>query len=433
MPWHPAQPPEASVIPDPRAFVEDTLRKYAEFVNPGLVKLYRFAGVETVEWEAEGVVVRDVYGREYLDFSGGPAVFVLGHRHPRVVQAVVDQIQRMPMSVRAMPRRPEAELAALLAELTPGDLRYSFFCNSGAEAVEGALKLARLATGRTAFVATEGAFHGKTFGALSATGRDKYRKPFEPLVPGFRHVPFGDAEAMAEAVDEEVAAVIVEPVQGEGGVRVPPDDYLPRVREICDRAGALLIVDEVQTGLGRTGRMFACEHWGVVPDVLTLAKGLGGGVMPLGAFVARPHLWEAFSEDPYLHSSTFGGNPVACAAGVATLRVLVEENLPERARRMGALLVSGLQEVAARHPRWVREVRGKGLLVGVEFSDPDVALLASAEAIARGVIFFFSLNRPEVVRLAPPPIVEGHHVKRACAVLDEALRAVAETLETASG
>jgi len=416
------------VIPDPEAFVEDTLRKYAEFVNPGLVRLYRFAGVETVEWEAEGVVVRDVHGREYLDFSGGPAVFALGHRHPRVVRAVVEQIQRMPMSVRAMPRRPEAELAALLAEVTPGDLRYSFFCNSGAEAVEGALKLARLVTGRPGFVATEGAFHGKTFGALSATGRDKYRKPFEPLVPGFRHVPYGDADALAEAVDASVAAVVVEPIQGEGGVRLPPDDYLPRVREICDRAGALLIVDEVQTGLGRTGRMFASEHWGVVPDVLTVAKALGGGVMPIGAFVARPHLWQAFSQDPYLHSSTFGGNPAACAAGVATLQVLLEERLPDRAAQMGELLISSLRDVAGRHPRWVRDVRGKGLLVGVEFADPDVALLASAEAMARGVIFFFSLNRPEVVRLAPPLIVEPAHVEAACRALEGALEAVTETL-----
>ncbi len=421
------------MVPDPQTLVEDTLRKYAEFVNPGLVKLFRFGGVETVEWEAQGVVVRDVYGREYLDFSGGPAVFVLGHRHPRVVQAVVEQIQRMPMSVRAMPRRPEAELAALLAGLTPGDLRYSFFCNSGAEAVEGALKLARVATGRPHFVATEGAFHGKTFGALSATGRDKYRKPFEPLLPGFRHVPFGDADALEEAVDASVAAVIVEPIQGEGGVRIPPDDYLPRVREICDRAGALLIVDEVQTGLGRTGRMFACQHWDVVPDILTLAKGLGGGVMPLGAFVARPHLWKAFSEDPYLHSSTFGGNPAACAAGVATLTVLVEEKLPDRAAHMGELLLAALREVARRHPRWVRDVRGRGLLVGVEFTDPDVALLASAEAIARGVIFFFSLNRPEVVRLAPPLIVEQEHVEAACVALDGALQAVAQAVEQAAG
>ncbi|MDR7415080.1 MAG: aminotransferase class III-fold pyridoxal phosphate-dependent enzyme [Armatimonadota bacterium] len=410
--------------------VEDTFRKYAEHVNPGLVKLWRFAGIETLEWEAEGAVVRDVHGREYLDFSGGPAVFVLGHRHPRVVQAVVEQIQRMPMSVRALPRRSEAELAALLAEITPGDLRYAFFCNSGAEAVEGAIKLARLATGKPGIIATEGAFHGKTLGALSATGREKYRKPFEPLVPGFRHIPFGDPEALEEAIDGDTAAFLVEPIQAEGGVRIPPDDYLGRVREICDRRGILLIVDEVQTGMGRTGRMFACEHAGITPDILTLAKGLGGGVMPIGAFVARPHLWEAFATDPYLHSSTFGGNPAACAAAIATIRVLLEERLPERAADLGAFLLEGLRSLADRYPDLVREVRGKGLLLGVEFVDPDVALLCAAEALRRGVIFYFALNRPEVIRIAPPLVITREQIGTALACVDAALGATREMLES---
>ncbi len=410
-------------------FVADTYRKYAEYVNPGLVKLWRFAGIETVEWEAEGVVVRDVHGREYLDFSGGPAVFVLGHRHPRVVQAVIAQIQRMPMSVRALPRRLEAELAALLAEITPGDLRYAFFCNSGAEAVEGAIKLARVATGKPGIIATEGAFHGKTLGALSATGRETYRKPFEPLVPGFRHIPFGDPEALEEAIDADTAAFLVEPIQAEGGVRVPQDDYLGRVREICDRRGILLIVDEVQTGMGRTGRMFACEHAGITPDILTLAKGLGGGVMPIGAFVARPHLWEAFTNDPYLHSSTFGGNPAACAAAQATIQVLREERLVERAAELGPFLLEGLRALAARYPDLVREVRGKGLLVGVEFIDPDVALLCAAEALHRGLISYFALNRPEVIRMAPPLVVTEDHIRLALERLDAALGAVRETVQ----
>jgi len=184
-----------------RRIVEETFRKYGEFVNPGLVLLFRLGG-ETVEWEAEGAIVRDIDGKEYLDFSGGPAVFILGHRHPRVVQAVIEQIQRMPASVRAMPRPAEADLAALLAEVTPGDLRFSFFCHSGSEANEGAIKLARLATGKPGIIATEGAFHGKTMGALSASGRDKYRQPFQPLVPGFKHVPFGDADALERAIDD---------------------------------------------------------------------------------------------------------------------------------------------------------------------------------------------------------------------------------------
>lgn len=415
--------------PDPAAFVEETQRKYIDYVNPGLIKLYRFAGLETMEWDGEGAVIRDVFGKEYLDFSGGPAVFALGHRHPRVVAAVQEQLARMPMSVRAMPRRAEADLAELLAQITPGDLRYSFFCNSGAEANEGAIKLARLATGKPGIIATHGGFHGKTLGALSATGREKYRQPFEPLVPGFRHIPFGDADALAATIGPDTAAFLVEPIQGEGGVRIPSDNYLPRVREICDRHGVLLIADEVQTGLGRTGKMFACDHWGVVPDILTTAKALGGGVLPIGAFTARPRLWDAFTADPYLHSSTFGGNPIACAAGIATIHTLLAENLPERAALMGEALIGAMRDLAGKHKKLIREVRGKGLLVGVEFTHPDLALLASAEAINRGLIFFFSLNNPEVVRLAPPLIIDQSHLDAATARMDEALVSAAEMIE----
>jgi putrescine aminotransferase len=323
-----------------------------------------------------------------------------------------------------MPRRPEAELAALLAEVTPGDLRYSFFCNSGAESVEGAIKLVRLCTGKPGIIATDGGFHGKTLGALSATGREKYRRPFEPLVPGFRHVPFGDADALEAAIEDQTAAFIVEPIQGEGGVVVPPEDYLPRVREICDRRGVLLIADEVQTGLGRTGKMFACEHWGVTPDILTTAKALGGGVIPIGAFTARAALWEKLSGDPYLHSSTFGGNPVACAAGVATIRTILEEGLVDRAVEMGKTLMASLRDVAGRHPEVIRDVRGRGLLIGVEFAHADVALMASAEAFRRGVIVFFSLNNPHVIRIAPPLLITRDEVASGVERLEAAVAEV---------
>ena len=419
------------MITDPverRRLVEDTFQKYADFVNPGLAKTFRMLS-ETVEWEAEGAVVRDIDGKEYLDFSGGPAVFILGHRHPRVVQAVVEQIGRMPLSIRAMVHRPAAELAALLAEVTPGDLRYSFFCHSGSEANEGAIKLARLATGKPGIISTEGAFHGKTMGALSASGREKYRKPFEPLVPGFTHVPFGDADALERAIDERTAAFIVEPIQGEAGVRIPPDDYLPRVRAICDRRRVLLIADEVQTGMGRTGKMFACEHWGVVPDILTTAKGLGGGVMPIGAFTARPHLWEKMAADPFLHSSTLGGNQAACAAGVATIRTLLDEHLVARAGEMGEVLLGALRGAQERHRGLIREVRGKGLLIGVEFDDPDIALMVAAWSIARGVIVFFSLNNPEVLRLAPPAIITREQIALGVERMDAALSEVEQLLQ----
>ncbi len=393
--------------------VARTLEQYRQYLNPGLTRLFQFGGVETVEWAAEGCLVWDAHGREYIDCACGPAIFNIGHRHPRVLAAVRDQLDRMPMSVRTMPSVPQAALAERLAGLAPGDLQYTFFCNSGTEANEGAIKLARLATGRPGIVAMHGAFHGKTLGALSATGRDYYKTPFEPLVPQFAHVPFGDAAALDAAIGPDVGAVMLEPIQGEAGVMLPPPGYLRQVRGICDRRGVLLIADEIQTGLGRTGRMFCVEHDEVVPDIMTLAKALGGGVVPIGAFIARPHLWDKLRRDPYLHSSTFGGNPLACRAALATLDVLVDERLPAQAEPLGARFRERLEEIRVRHAGVVTEVRGRGLLLGVEFTHRDYALMASAEAGRRGVITFYTLNNPTVIRIAPPLVITPDLIDRA--------------------
>src|SRR5690606_19019550 len=244
----PAQgrPPGA---PD-RAEVERLLESFGRHISSSLLRLYRFMGLDTLEWDGEGAICRDAEGREYLDFVGANGTLFLGRRHPRVTAAVREQLDRLTISSRLFAHEPQIRLAEKLAEIAPGDLQYTFFCNSGAEAVEGALKLARAATGRTEIISTQGAFHGKTFGALSATGRELYRKPFEPLLPGFVHVPYGDADAVEAVISDRTAAVIVEPIQGENGVIIPPDDYLPRLRQLCDRHGALLIIDEVQAGLG---------------------------------------------------------------------------------------------------------------------------------------------------------------------------------------
>lgn len=417
--------------------IERTLEQYRRYLNPGLARLFQFGGVETVEWAAEGCLVWDVHGREYIDCACGPAIFNIGHRHPRVLAAVRDQLERMPMSVRTMPSAPQAALAERLAQLSPGDLQYAFFCNSGAEANEGAIKLARLATGRPGIVAMQGAFHGKTLGALSATGRDYYKTPFEPLVPQFSHVPFGNAAALDAAIGSNTAAVMLEPIQGEAGVIIPPPGYLRDVREICDRRGVLLIADEIQTGLGRTGRMFCVEHEAVVPDILTLAKALGGGVMPIGAFVARPHLWEKLRHDPYLHSSTFGGNPLACRAALATLDVLVEEHLPARAEPLGARFLGRLNEIRLQHPGVVLAVRGRGLMLGIEFAHRDYALMTSAEAGRRGVITFYTLNNPSVIRIEPPLVITPELVDRACegiaGAVAEAARLLAGVREASAG
>jgi putrescine aminotransferase len=406
---------------------DETYENYRDYVNPPLARVMKLSG-SPVAASASGVTIVDQHGKSYLDFAGGYGVFTLGHRHPRVVAAVRAQLDLMALSGRTMFEPLLGRLAKRLAQLTPGDLQISFFANSGAEAVEGALKLARAATKRTKFVAATGAFHGKTFGALSVSGRDDFRLPFAPLLAGVAQVPFGDLGALAAAV-AGAAAVIVEPVQGEGGVIVPPDGYLRGVRELCDRSGAVMIADEVQTGLGRCGALFACDLAGVVPDVMTLAKGLSGGVMPIGAYVARAAVWNAaYAKAPLLHTSTFGGSPLACAAALAALDVLVDDDLAANARARGAELLAGARAIAARYPDVVAAVRGAGLLVGVELRNEGYAGTIVPELLKRGVTSAWTLNRQRVIRLEPPLIVTAEQIATALAALDAAVATAFERL-----
>jgi putrescine aminotransferase len=406
---------------DPEKLAEKTLEQYRRFMNPGMASLLRFMGLDAVEWEGEGAVVRDAAGNEYLDFLGGYGALNLGHRHPAVVAAVREQLDRLPLSSKILLSKPAADLAQLLCEVGPPGLERVFFCNSGAEAVEGALKLARAATGRKKFIAATGGFHGKTLGALSVCGRDVYRQPFEPLLADVALVPFGDAAALEAATDSETAAVILEPIQGEGGVNIPPDDYLPRAKETCDRAGCILILDEVQTGLGRTGFLFECQRSGVAPDIMALAKSLGGGVMPLGAFMAKARVWRPFEENPLLHSSTFGGNPLACAAGLAAVKTIIEEKLPQQAAEKGSYLMQRLADIKSEYEDIIVDVRGRGLMIGVEFRDSDVAALVIAGLARRQVLAAYTLNNPKVLRLQPPLIVSREQLDSFLATFSESL------------
>ncbi|HZX68746.1 MAG TPA: aminotransferase class III-fold pyridoxal phosphate-dependent enzyme, partial [Candidatus Elarobacter sp.] len=286
-------------------------------------------------------------------------------------------------------------------------------------------------TKRSAIVSTYGAFHGKTLGALSASGRDAFRDPFLPLLEGVRHVPFGDADALCAAVDDTVAAVIVEPIQGEGGVNIPPAGYLRDVRAVCDATGAVMIADEVQTGLGRCGVLFACDRDGVVPDVMTLAKGLSGGVIPVGAYVARPGVWNAaYGKQPLLHTSTFGGNELACAAALAALDVLIDEGLVANAAARGAQLLDGARATMARYPAVIADVRGAGLLVGVELRSEGYGGTIIPELLKRGVTAAWTLNQQRVIRLEPPLVVTGAEVDVALRAFDGAIAAAFEQLGT---
>jgi len=420
---------EATEMALAEAHVNEVLEKYKQYVNPGFTRLLQFAGFGDLEVIAEGCVVTTATGQQYLDFLGGFGVFSLGHRHPRVVEAVHQQLDRMPLSTRTFFNEPQALLAERLAQVTPGDLRYTFFSNSGTEAVEAALKMARIASGKTDFVSTVGSFHGKTLGSLAVTGREKYRKPFEPLLPGVTFVQFDDLDVVANAITNSTAAVIVEPVQGEGGIIPASPGYLAGLRRLCSDRDVLLIVDEVQTGLGRTGRLFAVEHDSIAPDILTLGKALGGGVMPIGATLSTPAIWDrVFGANPYIHTSTFGGNQLACAAGLAAIEATLDEDLPDCAVARGAQLLAGLQAVQREMPHTLLEARGQGLMIGVEFAITDVAELTINGMARRGIIAAYTLNNPKVIRFEPPLIVTPDQIDIAMAAFRESVGEAVELL-----
>ncbi|MBI1950617.1 MAG: aminotransferase class III-fold pyridoxal phosphate-dependent enzyme [Acidobacteria bacterium] len=374
-----------------------------------------------VEWSGEGSIIRNIYGDEYVDCLGGYGIFSLGHRHPEVVAAVKDQLDRMPLHSQYLVNPITAEAGRRLAEVLPGNLKRTFFCNSGTEAVEGALKLARLHTKKGGFVSTENSFHGKSLGSLSVTGRPVFREPFRPLLQDVTFVPYGSAAAIDKAIGSDTAAVILEPVQGEGGVIVPPEAYWPEVREICTRRGVLLIADEVQTGLGRTGALFGVNHWNVVPDILCLAKALSGGVVPCGSFTTTDEIFAAFHGNPMWHSSTFGNNPLAATAASMAIEITVRDRLSERSARLGADLLRRLRSLQAKHPRVIIEVRGKGLLIGIETKNESVGAVLAERLYAKRILVAYALNKPEVVRIEPPLNIPEDLLDRLVAALDESL------------
>ena len=406
---------------------DDVYAAYKQYINPPLARFMKLAGA-TVETTAHGVRITDENGKSYLDFCGGYGVFTLGYLHPKVVAAVREQLDHMALSSRVFFNAKTAALAQELARIAPGDLEISFFSNSGTEAVEAALKTARLSTKRTKIVATHNAYHGKTMGSLTATGRDVFKDSFKPPVPEFNHVAFGDLDELDRALPG-AAAFIVEPVQAEGGVMIPPDGYLRGVRELCDKHGALFIADEVQTGLGRTGYVWGVDHDRAVPDILTVAKGLSGGVIPIGATISRPDVWtRAFGHAPLIHTSTFGGNPLACTAGLAALRVLEEEHLVARSRELGAYMLDRAGELMARHPDVIAEVRGRGLLVGVELTNEGYGGVIIPECLKLGLTAAYTLNQQKVIRLEPPLIVTKTEIDEALTLLGQGVTKAKEKL-----
>ncbi len=373
--------------------------------------------------KGQGAVMWDIDGNEILDMFPGWAVSGIGHCHPRVVEAIQKQAAELIHIDNTFYSLPQGKLAQMLGERAFGGK--CFFCNSGAEAVEAGLKLARRAAGegRYKFVTMLGGFHGRTFGAVTATAQPKYHNGFSPMLPGFKYVAYNDLEAVREAVDDETAAILVEPIQGEGGVRVADEDYLRGVREICDQHGALLILDEVQTGMGRTGDWFAYQHAGVTPDIMTMAKALGGGVA-IGGIMAAPEVAEHLV--PGTHASTFGGNPLACAAAIAVIEAIEADDLLENVEVQGDRARARFEQLAEKHPA-IEEIRGRGLMLALELNQPGAPIVD--ECLKRGLRI--NCTQQTVIRFMPPMTVTADQVDRAIAILDEAMSAVSAGVATA--
>ncbi|MEV5314306.1 aminotransferase class III-fold pyridoxal phosphate-dependent enzyme [Streptomyces sp. NPDC052610] len=396
---------------------------YQRHIGTGRAVMGRVMG-GMAEVFSEGPWIHTDDGRRFLDF-GGYGVFLLGHRHPAVVEAVHRQLDTHPLASRVFLEPVAARAAQAVARHTPQGMDYVHFVNSGAEATEAALKLAR-AHGRNAVVTTRKGFHGKTLGALSVTANPLYQAPFEPLVPDVAQVEYGDADDLERVLADrrDRACVILEPVQGEAGVRIPEPGYLGRVAALCREYGALLVVDEIQTGMGRLGTWWGVDAEGVRPDIMLIGKGLSGGVVPIAAIAATKEAYAPFSSDPYLHTSTFGASPIACAAALATVETMEREDTVARAAALGPRILAGVRAVCAPHPGGlVHEVRGRGLLIGIEFTAEQAVGELLLELIARDVLVNHSLNSTRVLRLTPPAVVDD-------AVLERFLTTFAEALNT---
>jgi len=363
--------------------------------------------------KGSGATLWDINGKKYVDCMGGYGVSIVGHCHPKVVEAIQKQVKKLITCHGSLYNETRADLLERLVKISPRGLDNIYLCNSGAEAVECAIKLARKYTGKSEIIAFTGSYHGKTLGALSATWNPKYREPFEPLVPCFKFVPFGKVDKVEQALTEKTAAILVEPIQGESGIHVSPDGFLEALRKLCSEREILLIFDEVQTGLGRTGKMWASEHWGVIPDVMCVAKGIAGGV-PMGATIATTDIMSSLKIGD--QTSTFGGNPLACAAACATIDVILEEKLVNRAAIIGGYFKKQLSQLQEQF-KIVREVRGLGLMLGMElrFDVQDILL----KAVSQGVILLYAGKT--VLRFLPPLVIEESQIDTVIKVLENIL------------
>ena len=433
---------EADALTDAQkeAIIKESIANFNENVNPGWLEYRKSVSTDSafVEWEDEGEVFKDVYGTEFIDCLGGFGIYACGHGNPEIKKTVRAQLDRYCLHSQELVDPLRGYLAKILAMITPGDLQYSFFTNGGAEAIEMALKLARLATGGKWYISTVNAFHGKSMGAISLGGKAAYREDYIPMIQQVQHVEYGNAAATEAAVKnlvavgEKVAAIIVEPIQGEGGVIIPPEGYLKELRRIADEYGCCLIFDEIQTGLGRTGTMWRCDHEGVTPDIMTYGKASSGGVVPITGIIARPWTYEKsgvgtgtsgkmFDNPWILGSPTFGGNPLACAAFISTIRFMLENDIPGEMAKKGEYYMKGLAKLQEKYPTVLKDIRGAGLLICMEFPEAEVGYEVTKGLFSRKVMTAGTLVNAKTVRIEPPATQSYETIDKVLEALDGAI------------
>jgi putrescine aminotransferase len=423
-----------------KQIIEESMQNFTDYFNKGWLD-YRKSVTEAgdwaaTEWTGRGAIFCDVLGREYIDCLGGYGMMNLGWGHPEVVDNVRALLGRTPMPSQELIDPLRGVLAHLMAQITPGDIRYSFFCASGTEAVEGAIKLAKMYTRKNGFIAAVKAFHGKTMGSLSMLGKADFRQPAGMLYGGpVFHVPFGDADALEQQLDIcqkvgiDLAGVLMEPIQGEAGAIVPPDDFWPRARELTRHYGVLLIADEVQTGLGRTGKLWGLDHWNVVPDILAVAKSLGGGVMPVSAFCSTEEIWQVMMyPNPFIHTTTTGGGALACSAAIAAIHVTLRERLWEQAAAKGAYLIPKLEVLANQYPQIYAGITGKGLLIGQHFQSPELGYQVAAGLFKRGVLVGGTLTSAQTIRIEPPIVITYPQIDAVLDRLEDTVKEVSKAI-----
>lgn len=410
---------------------KETVEYFDTYVSPGWLKYRKSVSTNSavLEWRDHDGICEGLYGEEFIDCLGGFGIYTCGHRNSYILDTVKAQLEHQALHSQELLDPLRGYLAKAVANITPGDLEKCFFTNGGAEAVEMALKLARIATGGRWYISTVGAFHGKSMGAISMGGKSTYRIPYTPMVQQVQHVEYGNAEDARKAirnlvaVGEKVAAVIVEPIQGEAGVIVPPEGYLSKLRKICDEYGAALIFDEIQCGMGRTGTMWRCEAEGVVPDIMTFGKAFGGGIMPITGIICRPHMWtQELIDNPWLLGSpTFGGNPVCCSAAIATIKYMIDNDIPGQCKEKGEYLIAGLKLLQEKYPAVISDVRGVGLMLAVEFVASDVGYSVAKGLFARGVMTAGTLVNAKCIRFEPSAVISKEQIDAVIERMDAAL------------